>query len=79
MRPKNNVFNPSSLRDRNTGSLKALVILVDFENNQASKDKDHYKDLLFSAGTYPTGSMRDFFKESSYGALRHYWRCYRLV
>jgi immune inhibitor A len=69
MRPKNNVFNPSSLRDRNTGSLKALVILVDFENNQASKDKDHYKDLLFSSGTYPTGSMRDFFKESSYGAL----------
>ncbi|MEI6503289.1 MAG: M6 family metalloprotease domain-containing protein, partial [Armatimonadota bacterium] len=27
----------------------------------------HYNDMLFSVGTYPTGSMRDWYKENSYG------------
>ncbi|TIX97300.1 MAG: peptidase M6, partial [Mesorhizobium sp.] len=29
----------------------------------------HYQDLLFSQGIYPTGSMRDYFKEVSLGKV----------
>ena len=52
-----------------TGQLKALVILVDFPDNQSSQNKNHYSEMLFSSGTYPTGSMHDYFAECSYGQL----------
>ena len=51
---------------------KAIVILVDFSDNVANTTaypSSHYSDLLFSTGTYPTGSMRDYLTESSYGQL----------
>jgi immune inhibitor A len=68
-RPRNNVFIQAPSKVKTTGTLKALVILVDFSDNQKSTAKSHYEDLLFSSGTHSTGSMHDYFKESSYGAL----------
>jgi immune inhibitor A len=47
----------------------ALVILIDFEDNQGSLAKGNFENLLFSRGTYSTGSMRDFYLENSYGLL----------
>ena len=70
------------------GSWQALVILIDFpdyrwdhrnDSNFSNADSiyttQHFKDMLFSQGTYKapysqsetTGSMRDFFLENSYG------------
>jgi immune inhibitor A len=52
---------------------KAVVILVDFSDNVADVETyppSHYQDLLFSEGTYPTGSMRDYYLENSYGGFR---------
>ncbi|MCL6584168.1 MAG: M6 family metalloprotease domain-containing protein [bacterium] len=49
------------------GTFRALVILVDFSDNQGQTDKDHFYEMLFSLGTYPTGSMRDYYQEVSYG------------
>jgi len=51
------------------GTIKALVILVDFQDNLSHTNKDHYKEMLFSSGTYPTGSMRDYFREVSNARL----------
>lgn len=51
-------------------SRQAIVILVDFSDNVADTagyPPSHYSELLFSAGTYPTGSMRDYYLENSYG------------
>jgi len=48
----------------------AIVILVDFSDNVAntvSYPSSHYSDMLFSQGSYPTGSMRDYYIENSYG------------
>jgi immune inhibitor A len=48
---------------------QAIVILVDFSDNVADPvnyPSSHYTDLLFSVGTYPTGSMRDYYIENSY-------------
>jgi immune inhibitor A len=49
---------------------QAIVILVDFSDNPAdvgTYPPSHYEAMLFSAGTYPTGSMRDWYLENSYG------------
>jgi immune inhibitor A len=52
-----------------TGVRKAIVLLVDFSDKTATKTQAHFSDLLFSVGTYATGSMRDFYKEASYNQL----------
>jgi immune inhibitor A len=51
---------------------QAIVILVDFDDNPADWDNyppGHYVELLFSEDTYPTGSMRDWYLENSYGTF----------
>ena len=48
-------------------TLHAVAILVDFSDNIAYTPAAHYDSLLSSQGTYPTGSLRDFFLENSYG------------
>ncbi|MFH1823856.1 MAG: M6 family metalloprotease domain-containing protein [Candidatus Firestonebacteria bacterium] len=51
------------------GIRKAIVLLVDFSDKVATTAKSHYEDLLFSLGTYSTGSMRDYYTETSYSQL----------
>ena len=51
------------------GVRKTLVLLVDFSDEAATETQAHFNDMLFSVGTYATGSMRDFYKEASYGQL----------
>lgn len=51
------------------GVRKAIVLLVDFSDVAATTAHGHYHDMLFSQGTYATGSMRDFFKEASYNQV----------
>jgi immune inhibitor A len=51
---------------------QSIVILVDFDDNEADQGTyppSHYEEMLFSVGTYPTGSMRDWYLENSYGAF----------
>lgn len=51
------------------GTRQALVLLVDFPDQAATQNQQHFIDMLFSTGTYPTGSLRDFYREASYGKL----------
>ena len=51
------------------GTRRAIVLLVDFSDAPATRTQAHYNDLLFSTGTFATGSMRDFYREASYGQL----------
>ena len=52
-----------------TGSVRVKVLLVDFSDRTGSLSSQHYEDLLFSKDVYPTGSMRDFYKEVSLGKV----------
>jgi immune inhibitor A len=55
-----------------SGDYRALVILLDFADNPADSlnhPPSAYANLLFSQGTHPTGSMRDYFQEVSRGAF----------
>lgn len=51
-------------------TLKPIVICVDFDSNQHTYDASKFDTLLFSKGfAFPTGSMRDYYLENSYGKL----------
>jgi immune inhibitor A len=52
-----------------TGTRKALVLLVDFSDKAATSSQAHFNSMLFSIGTFSSGSMRDYYKEASYGTL----------
>ena len=62
-------FSASSSRAPIVGNRRAIVLLVDFSNKAANKNQAHFNDMLFSQGSYATGSMRDYYKEVSYGKL----------
>lgn len=53
-----------------TGELQVKVLLVDFDDRPGVLSADHYRDMLFSDGIYPTGSMRDYYSEVSLGKVK---------
>jgi immune inhibitor A len=53
-----------------TGEVRVKVLLVDFPDRTGAMPARHYEDLLFSDAVYPTGSMRDYYKEVSLGKVR---------
>jgi M6 family metalloprotease-like protein len=53
-----------------TDTLKPIVICVDFNDNERTYDASQFYTLLFSKDfAHPTGSMRDYYLENSYGKL----------
>ncbi len=53
------------------GVVRTLVLLVDFPDKEhdANHGPGYYEQMLFSDGTFPTGSMRDFYRAvSGFGA-----------
>jgi immune inhibitor A len=53
-------------------TFRVLVILIDFSNRpfsagHVSGSQSDFDDLLFSEGVNPTGSMKEFYIENSYG------------
>jgi len=64
--------NPGLYKTMTTTYLNALVILVDFSDNAAdtlNHTPADYQELLFSEGTYVSGSMNDWYLENSYGEV----------
>ncbi len=67
--------------DKVAGTGTCLVILFEWTDHtadQVAHPQSGYDDMMFSTGTYPTGSMNDFYIENSYGAysvggLVHGW------
>jgi len=53
-----------------TGVGLVLAILIEWEDHPASPyfhPRTAYEELFFSEGTYPTGSINDYYQEVSYG------------
>jgi M6 family metalloprotease-like protein len=53
-----------------TGARPCLVILLEFSDNladQVNHPSSAYNNLLFSNGVVPTGSMKEYYEEVSYG------------
>jgi M6 family metalloprotease-like protein len=55
-----------------SGEGRAVALLIDFPDRQANtaaRPDSFYRELFFSRGVHPIGSLRDFYLEQSYGAF----------
>jgi immune inhibitor A len=51
------------------GTVRVIVVLVDFSDKQFSQTKKQYQDLFFSEGILPTGSVKEYYKEVTNGLV----------
>lgn len=51
------------------GTIRVVVVLVDFSDKPMTKSKKHFEELFFSTGVLPGGSVRDYFKDVSHGLI----------
>jgi immune inhibitor A len=47
------------------GDVRVIVVLVDFADAPMTQSADHFRELFFSEGKIPTGSVREYFTEVS--------------
>jgi immune inhibitor A len=52
-----------------SGTVKVAVILVDFSDKAMTTAKSHYEQLFFSLGSLATGSVREYYREVTHGAV----------
>ncbi len=52
-----------------TGLLRIIVLLVDFPDQPGTRPAQQFDDLLFSERIFPSGSLRDFYREVSGGRV----------
>ncbi|TKJ42554.1 hypothetical protein CEE37_02370 [candidate division LCP-89 bacterium B3_LCP] len=81
--PTSRPINLEMFNTLDWNELHVLTILVDFWDNPANNSiypVNHYEELLYSEGSYPTGSLRDYILENSndevriVGAVAGYYR-----
>jgi immune inhibitor A len=51
------------------GEVRVIVILVDFTDAPMTRTADQFRDLFFSTGRLPNGSVREYFSEVSDGLV----------
>lgn len=51
------------------GVLRVIVVLIDFSDLAMTKTQAHYRDLFFSQGVLPNGSVREFYTEVTHGLV----------
>ena len=51
------------------GLVTIIVLLIDFDDLPGQRPAREFEDLLFSDSVYPTGSLRDYFREVSAGKV----------
>jgi immune inhibitor A len=59
----------SSARAPLHGTLRVIVVMVDFKDKVITKKKKHFEELFFSEGKVKTGSVKEYFKEVSNGKV----------
>ncbi|MGH9142436.1 MAG: immune inhibitor A domain-containing protein, partial [Vicinamibacterales bacterium] len=51
------------------GTVRAIVVLVEFPDAPMTATPAHFRDLFFSTGKIPTGSVREYYTEVTHGLL----------
>jgi immune inhibitor A len=51
------------------GSVRIIVVLVDFSDRPMKQSKNHFSDLFFSTGKLPHGSVREYYTEATGGLV----------
>lgn len=67
--PPSVVRHAASQRAPLRGTVRVLVVLVDFSDQEMAETPAHFEELFFSQGQMATGSVRDYFTEASNGLV----------
>ena len=51
------------------GTLRVIVVLVDFTDKHMTQNASHFKNLFFSQGVIPTKSVREYYQEVTNGLV----------
>jgi immune inhibitor A len=51
------------------GTLRVIVVLVEFPDKKMNETKEHYEDLFFSKGKVSTGSVYEYYQEVTNGLV----------
>ena len=51
------------------GTVRIIVVLVDFSDKHMTQTQAHFRDLFFSTGVIPTKSVREYFTEVTHGLI----------
>jgi len=51
------------------GTVRVIVVLVDFSDKHMAATKAHFHDLFFSTGVLPHGSVREYYNEATNGLI----------
>jgi immune inhibitor A len=51
------------------GAVRVIVVLVDFSDKHMTQTQAHFRDLFFSTGVIPTGSVREYYTEVTHGLI----------
>ncbi len=51
------------------GTVRVIVVLVDFSDKAMAQTQNHYRDLFFSTGVLPTKSVREYYQEVTNGLV----------
>ncbi len=51
------------------GTVRVIVVLVDFSDKVMTKTKAHFEELFFSLGSLATGSVREYYREVTHGMV----------
>ncbi|HTL09647.1 MAG TPA: immune inhibitor A domain-containing protein, partial [Chitinophagaceae bacterium] len=51
------------------GTVRVIVVLVDFSDKVMTQTKAHFEQLFFSLGSIATGSVREYYREVTHGMV----------
>ncbi len=63
------IANAAADRAPLRGTLRVIVVLVDFSDKPMVQTQNHFRDLFFSIGTLPTKSVREYYQEVTNGLI----------
>jgi len=67
--PPSVVRRAASQRAPLRGTVRVIVVLVDFDDRAVEQDAVHFEELFFSEDELETGSVREYFREASHGLI----------
>lgn len=61
--------NAAASRAPLRGTVRVIVVLVDFSDKTMAASKAHFEDLFFSLGVVSTGSVREYYREATHSLI----------
>jgi immune inhibitor A len=63
------IANAAADRAPLRGTVRVIVVLVDFSDHAMTQTEAHYRNLFFSTGVLPTKSVREYYREVTHGLV----------